>query len=139
MKRFVLLSVSIFGWGFSVFLNKLASKHYHPYHLQVIWNSLSIIIIPFFLMMSYKSNVTFSHSLKHSLLALTAVVFSIVATTCFYFAIKESEVGKSLIITSAYPVVTLILSCIFLGEQINGARILGILFVFVGLFIISAK
>jgi bacterial/archaeal transporter family protein len=70
------------------------------------------------------------------LIAIEAVLATLVGDLAYYAAIKRGDVSLVTIIMSSSPLVTIMLSVIFLGEQITLMRFLGAALVISGIIII---
>lgn len=70
------------------------------------------------------------------LIAIEAVLATLVGDLAYFAAIKKGEVSLVTIIMSSSPLVTLIFACIFLGEKITLLRIIGAILVIIGVILI---
>lgn len=61
---------------------------------------------------------------------------SIAGQMFFYNALKSGETSKVVPIAGTYPLVSFLLGIIFLGESITGAKLAGVSFVLLGLFLL---
>ena len=76
--------------------------------------------------------------------SLTGVCFTIVSAICLCagtlgiaFALRAGEpAGKVVALTSVYPAITLLLSCLFLGEPITVKKVVGIVLAIVAVAIL---
>lgn len=70
------------------------------------------------------------------LIAIEALLATLVGDLAYYAAIKRGNVSVVTVIMSSSPLVTMLVSTIFLGEQITVKRIMGAMLVIIGIRII---
>jgi transporter family protein len=58
-------------------------------------------------------------------------------TVCFYLLLARQRASLAVPMTSLYPALTVILSVLFLKEQLNGLHVLGILFALAAVALLS--
>jgi drug/metabolite transporter (DMT)-like permease len=118
-------------------MQKLASDKMSPFLMQVVVGTAFIFLIPFFIRMEgglghLKWNTT------SIIITFVAAIFSITANIMMYTALSNNKnTGSSMMLVSLYPVVTLLLSAIFLHEQFSTGKIIGILTMIVGAFLLT--
>lgn len=69
--------------------------------------------------------------------ALLAAVCVVSALVFFYLALEGGEASKVVPVSAAYPAVTLVLSAIFLSENVSLAKVGGLLLVIGGVIVLS--
>jgi transporter family protein len=69
-------------------------------------------------------------------LLIGGLMASILGQMFFYTALKEGEASKLVPIAGAYPLVSFLLGLVFLGETFTLAKVCGVLFVILGLFLL---
>lgn len=67
------------------------------------------------------------------LIAIEALLATLVGDLAYYAAIKRGNVSVVTVIMSSSPLVTMLVSTIFLGEQITVKRIMGAMLVIIGI------
>jgi drug/metabolite transporter (DMT)-like permease len=118
-------------------MQKLASDKMSPLLMQVVVGTTFIFLIPFFIRVEgglghLKWNAT------SIIITFVAAIFSITANIMMYTALSNNKnTGSSMMLVSLYPVVTLLLSAIFLHEQFSTGKIIGILTMIVGAFLLT--
>jgi drug/metabolite transporter (DMT)-like permease len=133
----VLLILCACIWGLTTFMQKLASDKMSPLLMQVVVGTAFIFLIPFFIRVEgglghLKWNAT------SIIITFVAAIFSITANIMMYTALSNNKnTGSSMMLVSLYPVVTLLLSAIFLHEQFSTGKIIGILTMIVGAFLLT--
>ena len=69
--------------------------------------------------------------------ALLAAVCVVGALIFFYLALESGEASKLVPISAAYPAVTLVLSAIFLAEDVSLVKVGGLVMVIGGVVVLS--
>lgn len=138
MGNLVLLACIIL-WGTSTFLNRLSVEKVSPLLLQSIVGFTYICYIPIALKLSGHFNpLNVKWSVSSILLTLIATCLSIGANLMLYNYLKgNNHTGTSTMFISLYPIVTLLLSAIFLHEQFTATKIVGIIVMMCGAFLLS--
>lgn len=77
------------------------------------------------------------HLESNSWWALLAAFSTVGALVLFYLALEGAEVSKVVPITAAYPAVTLVLSAIFLAEDVSLVKVGGMVLVVGGVIVLS--
>ena len=114
-------------WGTTTFMQKLSADKMSPMLMQVIIGIAFFIFTPFAIKMqgglgNLKWNTT------SIIISFIAAFMSIGANILMYSALSNNKnTGSSAMMISLYPVVTLILSAIFLHEQFSIGKIFGVL------------
>ena len=134
-----LIILCIIMWGTSTFLNRLSVDRISPILLQSIVGMVYLFFIPIALRLSGISNpFTYKWSYYSVALTIIATVLSIAAHIVLYGSLKGSTTtGASVMLISMYPIVTLILSVLFLHEQFTALKITGIITMVVGAILLS--
>jgi drug/metabolite transporter (DMT)-like permease len=135
----LVLFLCVILWGVSTFLNRLSVETASPLILQIIVGVGYVMYLPIALKLSGIGNPFEFHWSMHSVvLTLCATVCSIVANVMLYTYLRGSHhTGSSTMLLSLYPVVTLLLSAIFLNEHFSMTKILGIMAMVSGAVLLS--
>lgn len=62
-----------------------------------------------------------------------------IGSLAYFYALKRGGAGEITTLTALYPALTLLLSVLFLREEINFRKIIGVLFALASVFILSKK
>lgn len=135
----LVLFLCVILWGISTFLNRLSVETASPLILQIIVGLGYVIYLPIALKLSGIGNpLEFHWSLRSVLLTLCATICSILANVMLYSFLKGSHhTGSNTMLLSLYPVVTLLLSAMFLHEHFTLPKILGIASMIGGAILLS--
>jgi|SRR5579885_724989 len=137
MNASLLLLLCALIWGTTTFMQKLSADKMSPMLMQVIIGIAFAIFTPIAIKMeggfsNLKWNVT------SVVLSFIAAFLSIGANILMYSALSNNKnTGSSTMMISLYPVVTLILSAIFLQEQFSIGKILGVLVMIGGALLLN--
>lgn len=135
MKTSLLVMVIILFWGLWGFLNKIAVGKIGS---QInLWNAITILLITALYLL-------FSHDLfplrkdpAGILLAVVAGVFTTLGTIAFFALLSQKPAGVIITVTALYPIITIILSFIFLHESFTLNKIIGISLALVALIFLN--
>lgn len=126
---------SIMGWGFGSFFYKIANSNIHPVMVSTVSMGLYIVLLPLmWTVMKFDHHI----SLAGVLYSLAGAAFMCIATLSFSYALHNGgPAGRITILTALYPVLTLILSMIFLGETLTIKKSIGIICALVSFIILA--
>ncbi len=135
---YLYLILSILFWGSAPIFDKLAIKTVDVYS-GIFFRSLVVAIIFGVFHFFYKgSNVIFINDIRGVLFYIISGILAGGFGAMFYFnALKLGDVSFVVPVAAIYPLVTAILSVIFLNEQITLHRVLGIILIIVGIWFIK--
>ena len=112
---------------------KIALRHV-PWETTIAWTAVTYAVIAVGLLASGRASLGFGPG------TLASIVTAIMASTgliAFYVALGRGDASQVVPLTSAYPVVTVILSAVVLAEQITLLRVIGVLVVVAGVAILG--
>jgi transporter family protein len=137
MKWLFFSIIAIFAWGVWGIFTKISLRHYIWQQTFIITSLVMIIasFIIYFYSIYPNENLSFSSSSFYY--ALAVGITGVIAYYGFYNAIKFGKVVIVVPLTSLYPVITIVLSLIFLGEKISIPQGLGIIFAIVAIVLFS--
>lgn len=126
---------AIICWGLWAFFNKIAVG---KIGLQAaFWNAVIILLgITIYLIVTHQF-----FPLKQDTTGISFAVLAGLATACasiiFYILLGKNPAGYVVTITSLFPIVTLVLSMIFLKESLSIQKIIGFIFAFAAIFFLN--
>ncbi len=134
MTAIIFALISYFAWGIGIFFEAIVARKLNSYSLAFWAFLFSVLIMSFFTPFALNDlkNLTLSIFILIVTLALLALFLG---TICYYEALKIANRILVGTIASSFPIVTVILSLIFLGEKISFQQILAIVIIFVGLLL----
>lgn len=121
-------------WGFWGFLPKLSLAHLNPQSTQ-IWQSLggtiAAVIYLFFV----------SRSLQTAPIGIAAGIatglFAFLGTLCFIFALSTGKSSVVVMMTALYPLITMLLSFVFLHETLTFTNMVGAVFAIIAIILFA--
>lgn len=135
MGSLIIIILCILLWGGATFLNRIAVDNMSPFLMQMVVGFSYILYIPVALKMAGANTKWTGGSV---VLTVLATICSIAANVLLYTTLKGSNhTGQTTMLISLYPVVTLILSVIFLHEILTPWKIVGIFAMIVGAVILT--
>jgi drug/metabolite transporter (DMT)-like permease len=135
----LILFFCVILWGISTFLNRLSVETASPLVLQIIVGLGYVVYLPIALKLSGVGNpFEYRWSMHSIILTLCATVCSILANVMLYSYLKGSHhTGANTMLLSLYPVVTLLLSAVFLHEHFTNFKVLGVIAMIAGAILLS--
>jgi uncharacterized membrane protein len=111
-------------WGLGYFLEKIAVNHLNPIYIQVISGSLNFLMLPFYYWYLSKYQLLSDYSYKGIITGTIACLIIILGSITFIVSIKEAtNLGLITLISACYPIMTVVLSYLFLNEPMNMSKI----------------
>lgn len=131
-----LMILTIIGWGVGSLFYKVANDSIHPFMVSVICTIVYLIEAPIVL-----ATIKFDKTVN-----TTGVIFSVLGAICmaagsigYFFALKKGGAGEVTATAAVYPAVTLLLSILFMGEDITWRKGIGMLLALASVTILSFK
>jgi transporter family protein len=115
----------------------MATDHMHPLWLQAINSAIGLMCIPFFFAILKRNNAVSSIDSTGLLWAVITSITGLIAYAAFTFALRSGNVGTTTILCSTYPILTLVLSALFLGEAITLPKLAGMFMVLGGMVLVA--
>lgn len=137
MNSTLVLLLCCLLWGTTTFLQRLSADHMNPVIMQVVVALGFAIFVPFGIWYQGGwSNIKWS-SLSIGL-TLAATFLSLTGNILFYTVLKGSHnTGAQSLFLCLYPVITLILSVLFLHETFSVFKVIGIAAMIAGTVFLS--
>jgi transporter family protein len=131
-----LILLAIVGWGVGSLFYKVANDAIHPLMVSTIVTVVYVVLTP----LAFVSN-KFDRSLTW-----TGVIFSVlgglamgIGSIGYSFALKKGGAGEITAVAALYPALTLMLSMIFLHEEMSWRKGIGILLALSSVLVLSFK
>jgi len=138
MQGEILAILAAFLWGISATIDKIAISDGNipipQANLIRSIGSLSSLAIIVFLLRDYDFSAF--DSKRISLLLIAGSIAGGVAMILFYFALRQIGAGRTVPLSSIYPLFTVILAILFLGENITIKVIAGTLLIIGGVILV---
>ena len=132
--------LALFGmvcWGIAPIFAKIALKNIDPLSGLVLRTIFAASVVSGWVLFS-GSFTKVSSIPVHSwfLIAIEALLATLVGDLAYYAAIKKGEVSLVTIIMSSSPLITILCAVLFLGEKMTFIRFVGAGFVVLGIILI---
>ena len=125
----------IFGWGFWGFFLKLSDKRIGQ---QVaFWDSIALLIIIILYLLFSNQLFPLKNDAAGISWGILAGVAAGVASIFFFVLLSKNPVGYLVTLSALYPAITIILSVIFLHEQITPVKAIGFIFAFMAFILLA--
>ncbi|WP_377475396.1 MAG: EamA family transporter [Microcoleus anatoxicus] len=120
-------------YGFWGFFGNLATK-YVDYQTAFFYEAIGAILMTLFILIQNNS-LSFQGDVRGILFAVLVGVCGTVASLVFFIAVGKGKVANVVSVTSIYPLITILLSALFLKEAITLPQIIGVLFAIIAVIL----
>ncbi|MFA4998542.1 MAG: DMT family transporter [Candidatus Paceibacterota bacterium] len=127
---------SVLGWGIADFLGAISSRK-SGHLLTLFWMQFVGFLIALVYFFAKFKNLSLNDVFNFIPILVVCGILEAVAYLAFYKGFVEGQVSLVSPIGSSWPVLTLILSLIFLEESLSINRLLAIVLIFLGIIMIS--
>lgn len=135
--KYLLLSITIICWGFWGFLSKLAVQKLHPLQMFSVSCFINFILLPIYLLLINNNNTIKQFNTDGVILCALASLASVIGTISYVYGIRTGSLGTIAVLSCAYPVLTVALAVLFLGEVLTIPKIIGIILVMTGVIVLG--
>lgn len=134
---FLLALITMFFWGTAPVFGKLGLAKINPF-IALAFRSfvISAILLVIILIRGDIKQLAMLDLKSATFIGLEGIFASLLGHFAYYYALKLGETSRVVPVASAFPVITLIISLIFLAEKITVAKGAGIALVIAGLFLL---
>ncbi|MDQ2098814.1 MAG: EamA family transporter [Tychonema bourrellyi B0820] len=128
---YALICSLLYGlWGF--FAN-LATK-YIDYKTAFVYEAIGATLTTLFILVK-TNNLSFEGDVRGIMFAVLVGVCGTVASLVFFIALGTGKVANVVSVTSIYPLITIVLSALFLKEAITLPHFFGVLFAIIAVIL----
>jgi transporter family protein len=117
--------IALCFWGLWGFCEKVASRSVVPGNLIILSTLGSLTVFPIYLML-FARQFKFDLQNPDYYMSLAGGMAGAIGGVFFYFAISKAEASRVVTVTSLYPLISVILACLFLNETLTVQKIAGI-------------
>jgi bacterial/archaeal transporter family protein len=136
MGNLFIIILAILGYGLGAVFYKIASDSAHPIITCAIMAGLNITLLPLgFIYFRVAPSVN-ATGFWFSLLGAACTC---IGTLCYFFAQKNLGAGQIAAVVGVYPIVTIIISALFLGETFSIKKIIGCAFAIIAVVMLTSK
>ncbi len=137
MSTTLIIIIATILWGIWGIADKKAVGYSHPYTVQWMYALTSIVLIPVWYFLGAKVQPETNHHPGTFWWAIGGSVLSAVAHLLMLFAMSKQPASIVAALTSAYPLVTLLIAVIIRTEELSLPKVGGMLLVVAGLVIMQ--
>lgn len=124
-------------WGVWGIFEKKTVQYVHPLVAVLYMEIIYAMSIPIYIILLKTNNISFVINKTAIFWGSLNGIVGILASVIVLFVLEKESASWTVSVTAAYPVVTLILSIIFLKENISANAVFGVIFVCIGLFLLN--
>lgn len=135
MKSFLLIFFIIISWGLWGFFSKLAIQKIG--FQASLWNAIALLLIVVTFLVISNQLFPIKNDFQGIIFAICAGIFSGIASILFYVILGKKPVGALVAVTALYPLITLILSMLFLRESLTFSKAIGFVLAIGALMLIN--
>ena len=137
MKQWIILSLAATCcWGFWSLFGKLASRSLSSHNLM-LHSSFGTIFILFVSLLFFHKHIELQFNSVNHCFAIIAGTIGGIGGLFFFLALSKGNASQVVAITALYPVLTVVLSVLFLKEDFNTSRVTGVLLATGGIYLLS--
>jgi transporter family protein len=138
MTPWFLLILTIIFWGTAPILDKIALNKGTPLQGLVIRSAAIMIVLCVGLLLTGRFKEAFCVDTKSMVLfSASGIVAGLLGVFTYYSALKTGNASRIVPLASVYPMIAFILSILFLKENFTATKLLGTLFVILGIFLLK--
>jgi transporter family protein len=131
---FLLAIIGMTCWGIAPIFVKVGLKNINPIlGLSIRTMVTAVFITGWMIVDGSISNLKNISSFTVFLLAIEAILATLIGDLSYFAAVKKGSVTLVTIIMSSSPLVTMICAVLFLGEQITTCRVIGAGLIIIGI------
>ncbi len=121
-------------YGFWAFFPKMASLTINPKSF-LFYNVIGSVAVNFVIFFVMKSKLQFEP--KGFIFSLLTGIFGILGTLLFAYALGKGKASVVIIVTALYPIISIILSILFLKETVSVRQFIGMTLGMIAVILIS--
>jgi len=134
MQYWWLVGLTILGWSAGATACKVATNYVSPLMLAAITTGIYVLLMPFLFVFIKFDRTVNAVGIGYSVLGALCMALG---SVFYFFALQKGDAGITTLLAGIYPSLTLLLSCLFLGEPITVKKVVGFLVVLLGSFILT--
>lgn len=132
-----LLVLSTLGFGIWGVALKKAVLHMPPLAAYVASAAVQLALVPVWVLLARRLRTDLAFPATGVAWAVTAAVSVAAGTVFLLLAMRERDASSAVALTGAYPVVTLLLAALLLGEPLSPSKIGGVVAIGVGVVLLE--
>lgn len=137
MSTSLLVVIAVVSWGVWAVALRKAVDLMPPPSAYIVYSIAGLIFVPVYLWLSRVFQMPLRFPLAGTAWAAVASVLVGLGTIALLYAMRERETSDVVALTASYPLVTLVLAVLFLGEALSVSRVIGVLAIAIGAYLLS--
>lgn len=137
MSTWMLTGLAIILWGSWAIFEKKVIGEIHPFWSMIYYSVMLLFTIPVYYFLTVKNGIPFEFKWKAVGWTFLCVISASGASIAFLHLVSTKPVAWVAPITSAYPLITLLIGVLILGETITFTSVIGAVLIFAGIFLMS--
>ncbi|MDF2953319.1 MAG: Riboflavin transporter RibN [Thermodesulfobacterium sp.] len=130
----ILWFLTIIFWGVSPVIEKFGLKDVQPLPALFIRTLAALIGIFLALLLSSSVNLSSLNSKNIGMLSLSGIIGGFLGMFTYFSLLKAKNASQIVPLTSTYPLIATLLAVLFLKEELTLYKILGTIFVVIGIY-----
>jgi transporter family protein len=138
MMSWILILLTVIFWGSAPILDKFGLKNATPFQGLILRTTAIMIVLSVSLLFSHKLRGAFNLDAKTMLFfAGSGLLAGLFGVLTYYMALKEGNASRIVPLASTYPMIAFVLSILILRENFTLIKLMGTLFVIVGVLLLK--
>ncbi len=135
---YVYAVLAMLCWGLAPLFGKLGLYHVHPFTALSLRTIIAATVVVSWLIGSRGYNAFLEvPPLFWVFIGIEAILATLLGDLAYFTALKKGGVSQVTLIMSCSPIVTIVLSYLFLGEIMSKYQIIGTIFIALGLVFVG--
>ena len=135
METTILLAITIVLWGAFHNFSRLALKSLPPSSIPIIFSICSLASVPLYHYLMLKSPIKWSWNWSGIGWAIAAYICTAGGSLAYMFVLSKANVSSVVGISTSYPIITMIIAVLFMGEAFSASKFIGALLILAGIFV----
>ncbi|MHB1126995.1 MAG: EamA family transporter [Bacillota bacterium] len=137
MREIIFAIMAMLSWGIAPILGKIGLGKLEPFTALLIRSLTIAAVVVIAGLVTGKFTGIMGIAAKPALfIAGEGLLAALLGQLAYYYAIKNGEVSVVSPLVAAFPVVTVLLACLFLGEKFTVQKILGTGIIVLGVIVL---
>ena len=136
METYAYFIFILLAWGLWGFFGKYALKFISPISL-ILWESIGSVIFYLVISVVLFLNYKFETNATGITMSILTAFFGVLGIIIFFFTLSKTKSSILVPLTALYPVITVILSFVFLKEKVTLAQGAGIVLAIIASVLLS--
>lgn len=138
LNTYLMAGIALVFWGIAPIFGKLGLGNTSPLAALTIRSLIiSALLLITVTIAGQWGNVAGVTAKETAYIALEGICAALLGQLAYYYALKFGEVGRVSPIVAAFPIVTLFLGILFLGEKITLYKVVAAFLIVVGIVLLK--